>query len=53
MKALAYGFSLYCAVTLVFGTILMMGGNHLGDFIIVISAIGGIASMTLLDSSNK
>lgn len=53
MKALAYGFSLYCAVTLVFGTILMMGGNHMGDFIIVCSAIGGIASMALLDSSNK
>jgi hypothetical protein len=53
MKALAYGFSLYCAVTLVFGTILMMGGNHIGDFIIVCSAIGSITSMYLLDKSIK
>jgi hypothetical protein len=53
MKALAYGFSLFCAMTLVFGTILMIGGNHIGDFVIVISSIGAIISMSLLETSNK
>jgi hypothetical protein len=45
MKTLAYSFSLFCAMSLVFGTILMIGGNHIGDFIIVCSAIGAIACL--------
>lgn len=53
MKTFAFGFSLFCAMSLVFGTILMIGGNHIGDFIIVISAMGSITSMYWLNKASK
>ena len=36
-------------LSVVLGSILMLGGNHLGDYMVVIGAVVGMYSMYLLD----
>ena len=49
MKGLVYVFSVFLIMCLVFGTILMVGGNHIGDFIVVIATIGSILCLSVME----
>lgn len=51
MKKLFFILSIMCSLLVVFGTILILGGNHLGDYSIVIGSIGAIFTLKKLDSS--
>lgn len=51
MKKLFFILSIVCALLVVFGTILLLGGNHLGDYSIVIGSIGAIFALRKLDGS--
>lgn len=53
MKNLAFILSIVCALLVVFGTILMLGGNHIGDYSIVIGSIGAVFALRKLDSSSS
>lgn len=53
MKNTALFLSIVCALLVVFGTILMLGGNHLGDYSIVIGSFGAIFTLKKLDSSSS
>jgi hypothetical protein len=53
MKNLVYVFSVFLTMCLVFGTILMVGGNHIGDFIVVIAAIGSILCLSVMDEASN
>jgi hypothetical protein len=46
-KNLAHIFTAILLVTMVLGTILMLGGNHLGDLIVIASAIGITATLAI------
>jgi hypothetical protein len=50
MKNIALILSIVCALLVVFGTILMLGGNYLGDYSIVIGSIGAIFALRKLDN---
>lgn len=49
MKNTALFLSIVCALLIVFGTILILGGNHLGDYSIIIGAIGAVFALRKLD----
>ena len=49
MRGLMYVFSVFLIMSLVFGTILAVGGNHVGDFIIVIAAVGSILCLSVME----
>jgi|DEB19_MinimDraft_2_1074335.scaffolds.fasta_scaffold24877_2 hypothetical protein len=46
-KNLAHIFTAILLVTMVLGAILMLGGNHLGDLIVISSAIGITATLAI------
>lgn len=50
MKNTALFLSIVCALLVVFGTILMLGGNHIGDYSIVIGSLGAVFTLRKLDS---
>ena len=51
MKNTAFLLTIVCAMLVVFGTILMIGGNHIGDYSIVIGSLGAVFTLRKLDSS--
>jgi hypothetical protein len=55
MKNIALILSIVCALLVVFGTILALGGNHIGDYSIAIGSIGAVFALRKLDKglSNK
>jgi hypothetical protein len=48
MKKITF-ISILSMLSVVLGSILMVGGNHLGDYMVVIGAAVGMYSMYLLD----
>lgn len=46
-KTLAHIMSSVLLMTLVLGAILMLGGNHLGDLIVILSGIGLAATLAI------
>jgi hypothetical protein len=48
MKKITF-ISILSMLSVVLGSILMLGGNHLGDYMVVIGAVVGMYSMYLLD----
>ena len=46
-KTLAQTMSAVLLVTMALGAILMLGGNHLGDLIVISSAIGVTATLAI------
>jgi hypothetical protein len=48
MKKITF-ISIISMLSVVLGSILMVGGNHLGDYMVVIGASVGMYSMYLLD----
>jgi len=46
-KNLAHIFTALLLVTMSLGAILMLGGNHLGDLIVIASAIGATATLAI------
>lgn len=51
MKNLFFILSLFFAMMVVFGTVLILGGNHLGDYSVVLGSIGAVITMKLLDKT--
>lgn len=49
MKNTALFLSIVSALLVVFGTILMLGNNHLGDYSIIIGSIGAVFALRKLD----
>ena len=49
MKGLVYVFSVFFIMCLIFGTVLAVGGNHLGDFVIVIAAVGSTLCLSVME----
>ena len=48
MKKITF-ISILSMLSVVLGSILMLGGNHLGDYMVLIGAVVGMYSMYLLD----
>jgi len=53
MKGLVYVFSVFFIMCLIFGTVLAVGGNHLGDFVIVIAAVGSTLCLSLMGDTGN
>jgi hypothetical protein len=50
MKNLFFILSLFFAMVIVFGTILMLGHNHLGDYAVILGSIGAVFTLRKLDN---
>jgi hypothetical protein len=48
MKKITF-ISILSMLSVVLGSILMVGGNHLGDYMVVLGAVIGMYSMYLID----
>ena len=51
MKNLFFILIIFFAMMVVFGAVLILGHNHLGDYAVILGSIGAVITMKLLDKT--